>query len=564
MTTRGGSTLRNPIQRACLPKLMTTVVIISIMTGCSTYTKNAQESDAQKSAKRGKITVTIYDRGNIPSGQGTVENNLMTKWMNQAGPVDVTFIPLPRTQSDQKLNTLFAGGGAPDLILEYAPHVKNPLIDQGQLRPIDDMIESYSTTYKSLLTKYPALRKAGTGTDGKLYQFGRINETIPMRGVFIRKDWLEKLHLNMPQTTEEMYQVAKAFTEQDPDGNGKKDTYGLALANNTVATLNEMFGVTYPNFVVLGNELIHGWDNIQAVTAFKKRLYNEGLVDKDFFVDKNGSKAKQDFLNGKIGIYMDQFNVPITFYNDFYVGLKKSVPDAELAIMPYPTTPVGRFNPIFVNPIQMTGVVNAEAKDPEAVMKYVDFAASETFMKTMYYGFEGVHSKTPPGQCPQVTDLNKWKTEFNYASGDFGMLASPTLAGKCYFGVEKMDTKDPLQQEVKKMFESNSSFIDFNLQMAGPTHSEQMPQLPKDLQQILTDTMKQVDVGDGDIWMKAILTPNYSPEQAKKDAIAAWEKAGGTQVDAWYNAFYEKDKDKIIMTKDIYDIFKQQRALQNK
>ena len=93
---------------------------------------------------------------------------------------------------------------------------------------------------------------------------------------------------------------------------------------------------------------------------------------------------------------MDQFNVPITFYNDFYVGLKKSVPDAELAIMPYPTTPVGRFNPIFVNPIQMTGVVNAEAKDPEAVMTYVDFAASETFMKTMYYGFEGVHSRTLP------------------------------------------------------------------------------------------------------------------------------------------------------------------------
>ncbi|OAS17040.1 hypothetical protein A8708_02125 [Paenibacillus oryzisoli] len=564
MTTRGGSTLRKIIQRACLPRLMTTVVIISIISGCSTHSENAQETATQKSAKRGNISVTIYDRGNIPSGQGTIENNVMTKWINQAGPVDVTFVSVPRTQSEQKLNTLFAGGGAPDLILEYAPQIKNPLIDQGQLRPLDDMIERYSTTYKALLAKFPALRKAGTGTDGKLYQFGRINETIPQRGVFIRKDWLDKLHLNIPQTTEEMYQVAKAFTEQDPDGNGMNDTYGLALAYNSVAILNEMFGVTYPNFVVQGNELIHGWDHIQAVTAFKKRLYNEGLVDKEFYIDKYGAKAKRDFLNGKIGIYMDQFNVPITFYNDFYLGLKKSVPEAELAIMPYPATPVGRFNPILVNPVQMTGLVNAEAKDPESVMKYVDFAASETFMKTMYYGFEGVHSKTLPGQCPQVTDLSKWQKEFNYASGDFAMLSSPTLAGKCYFGVEKMDTKDPLQQEVKKMFEANASFVDFDLQMAGPTHSEQMPQLTKDLQQILTDTMKQVDVGEGDIWMKSILTPNYSPEQAKQDAIAVWEKAGGAQVDAWYKAFYEKDKDRIILSRDIYDIFKQQRALQNK
>lgn len=212
----------------------------------------------------------------------------------------------------------------------------------------------------------------------------------------------------------------------------------------------------------------------------------------------------------------------------------------------------------------MTAVVNAQVKDPEAVMKYVDFAASDTFMKTMYYGFEGVHSKSEPGTCPQVINLDKWKTEFNFGSGDFAMLASPTLAGKCYFGTEKLDARDVLQNQVKKMFEANSSFIRFDLPVAGPTHSEQMPQLPKELQQILTNTTKQVGVGEGDIWIKSILTPGYSPEMAKQDAIAAWQKAGGKQVDDWYRSFYANDKDKTIWTNDIYDIFKEQRALQTK
>ncbi len=45
----------------------------------------------------------------------------------------------------------------------------------------------------------------------------------------IRKDWLAKLGLKEPKTVEDLYTVAKAFTEQDPDGNGKKDTYGLII-----------------------------------------------------------------------------------------------------------------------------------------------------------------------------------------------------------------------------------------------------------------------------------------------------------------------------------------------
>jgi putative aldouronate transport system substrate-binding protein len=535
--------------------------LFAVAAGCAKQENVGSPIDAPK---RGEIAVTIYDRGTIPASEGTIDNNKITQWINDAGPVHVKFVPIPRTQSEQKLNTLFAAGSAPDLILEYSPQIKNTLIDQKQLRPIDDMIEQYSTTYKELLKRYPILRKAGTGADGKLYQFGRINETIPQRGLFIRTDWLTKLKLDIPRTTEELYQVAKAFAEQDPDGNGKNDTYGIAMSYNSGSVLDEMFGVTYPDFVVRDGELVHGWDNLMAVTAFKKRLYSEGLVDKNYINDKTGSRAKLDFLNGKIGIFMEQFNVPVTFYTDFYVPLKRNVPDAEITVIPYPKTPVGQFNPIFVNPIQMTGVVNAQTKDPQAVMKYVDFAASETFMKTMYYGFEGVHSITEPGKCPRLIDLDKWSREFNFATGDFGMLASPILSGNCYYGTKKLSDQVPLQKHVKEMFELNSSYINFDLQLAGPTHSEQMPQLPKELQLILSNTTKHVGSSEGDIWIKSILTPGYSPEQARHDAIAEWEKAGGKQVDDWYRNFYAHDRDKIILTKDIYEMFKEQRAEQRR
>lgn len=46
--------------------------------------------------------------------------------------------------------------------------------------------------------------------------------------MFWRKDWLDKLGLEVPKTLDDYEKVLTAFVEEDPDGNGKKDTAGLA------------------------------------------------------------------------------------------------------------------------------------------------------------------------------------------------------------------------------------------------------------------------------------------------------------------------------------------------
>jgi multiple sugar transport system substrate-binding protein len=51
--------------------------------------------------------------------------------------------------------------------------------------------------------------------------------------LLVRKDWLDKLGLQPPKTWDDLAKVAQAFTAQDPDGDGKKDTYGLAVPGST-------------------------------------------------------------------------------------------------------------------------------------------------------------------------------------------------------------------------------------------------------------------------------------------------------------------------------------------
>ena len=62
------------------------------------------------------------------------------------------------------------------------------------------------------------------------------------KGIFIRKDWLENVGMEMPTTWEDLYNVAHAFTYDDPDGNGVKDTYGLT--GDGMGTLRYFFSST--------------------------------------------------------------------------------------------------------------------------------------------------------------------------------------------------------------------------------------------------------------------------------------------------------------------------------
>src|SRR5690349_17067643 len=87
--------------------------------GCSSSPKSGDPTGTDNGVKRGSITATLYDRGNVPPAAGTVDNNRWSKWINEKGPVDVDFIPFPRSEQVQKLNLLFASGDAPDLIMEY-------------------------------------------------------------------------------------------------------------------------------------------------------------------------------------------------------------------------------------------------------------------------------------------------------------------------------------------------------------------------------------------------------------------------------------------------------------
>ncbi|ULL19075.1 extracellular solute-binding protein [Paenibacillus sp. H1-7] len=514
----------------------------AVLAGCASSTDDAKGKET--SGKKPEISATVYDRGLVPQEEGTIEKNRWTEWINANGPVNVKFMAIPRNDAAAKLTTLFASGSAPDLIFDFSNVFRGQLYVQKQIKPVDDLIAKYSTTYKGLLEKYPVLKEVSTMPDGKMYGFGVINGLQTNHALFIRADWLKKLKLDTPQTTDDLYKVVKAFAEQDPDGNGKKDTYGASLAFISNQIINAMFQNV--RWVIEDGKLIHDWERARAAVVFKKRLYDEGIVDKDYLTDKSGQKAQQDWVNGKLGMWGGQTTGAA--WLQIYESLKKNNPNAEVAVIPLPKSPYGQFSPTINNPVQVTAVINTEAKNPEAIMKYIDFISSEATGKALKYGLEGTHFKQGSNGCPVFVDKEKEK-QLSYA-GDFRMLFSPALEGKCGKYEETLNQDNPLEKEFYNLLKkANEYYLSPERPIADITHGEHMPIAPDDIQLIDTTIKKQIE----DLWIKAIVSgAAYTPDQAVTEAKALWDKAGGKQVDEWYAKWYSDNKDKALLRDKLY------------
>ena len=125
------------------------------------------------------------------------------------------------------------------------------------------------------------------------------------KGLFIRKDWLEALNLEMPTSWEELYEVCHAFTYDDPDGNGINDTYGLT--GDGLGTLRYFFASTgvsnrYWNKDADGNWFFGALDDSNIVVLeWLRKMYEDGSIDPDFAAT-TWKEGLQKFSSNTFGV----------------------------------------------------------------------------------------------------------------------------------------------------------------------------------------------------------------------------------------------------------------------
>ncbi len=223
-------------------------------------------------------------------------------------------------------------------------------------------------------------------------------------GVYYRADWLKAVGwvnddgtAKVPTTLDEMYEVMKLFTYNDPDGNGKDDTFGFNSDSevhffNVFATA---FGV-HPDGDIRDGSYYYGkiQPEFKAMLQWLNKLVEEGLMDPNFNTNKNYA-AREDFENGNHGIHITNAEDHIQWCGG---PVMKLYGDESIIMGPAPkgTATTGKEGSGgFVNwggswggfyiPKATTG------ENLKAVLRLLDYCYSPEGSMTKTFGIKGVH-----------------------------------------------------------------------------------------------------------------------------------------------------------------------------
>lgn len=315
----------------------------------------------------------------------------------------------------EKRNLALASGEYPDVF--YRASVPDTELmkygTQGVFIALNDLIDQYGPNYKKLLEENPDAAKAARMPDGNIYSYVQYTESDPIQinpKLYINKIWLDKVGKDMPTTIDELYEVLKAFREEDPNGNGKTDE--IPLTAQSLGHIQNIFygawglrnrGTDHPNVDIdegTGElRFIPIQPEYKEMLEFINKLYTEGLLDEEIFtmnVAQLVAKGDQDLVGAFSHTTVQQIGKR---GDEAFEGLTEALKG-----------PYGHQLWAKRGNIGARGafVITDKCKYPEAAVRWIDYFYTEEGTRFLYLGIEGkTYEKTADGEyefLPEIVD----------------------------------------------------------------------------------------------------------------------------------------------------------------
>ena len=228
--------------------LTSAVLITGLLAGCGKSDNGSQSSDNGSSQpasgpqlKDGKydppITITIAKQQDENAGKymkgESLNDNVLTRWgvKNLGINIQTTLLGGDGGNYNTKLRLALTGSEKlPDVLPVYDTTLENDLIQSGRVKDVTEDIKQYMPErLKEIYKQYPNTFNPVI-QDGKVYGMAISPVLTEGEVILIRQDWLDKLKLKAPTNIDEFEKVIAAFTNDDPDGDHKQDTYGFTFS----------------------------------------------------------------------------------------------------------------------------------------------------------------------------------------------------------------------------------------------------------------------------------------------------------------------------------------------
>lgn len=343
-----------------------------------------------------------------------MEDNDYVRYIFEKTGVRVKPIMLSTSEFTQQLTTLKAGGTDFDMIL--SDDITQAFIQNDIIMDISGLLEEYADQIPNIMNNISESGWSGMEKVNGIYGIpGRGSLSNPIiNGIVIRKDWMDNLGLSMPTNTDEFKELLRAFTEDDPDGNGIDDTWGLCHNGDSAANLYCcLFGYSVYGAVLQDGRLVNSLmtEEAREVLAEIQSWDVSGYINRDGISDT--SLQDKLIMNNKVGVVLQRVNKVATYKQ----GLNDiGVTDAEFVLCgPLECSLDGHQYGIITRKSNhaTAAMITPTATDYESIFKLLDWFYTEEGTFFAQYGLEGKEYNMVDGK--PVTDTD-YVTEKSYLS----------------------------------------------------------------------------------------------------------------------------------------------------
>lgn len=433
----------------------------------------------------------------------------------------------------QQLTVRFASGDLPDLIrTDSIDSTMHPgALQQGVFHELGPLIDQYGPNIKSKIPK-EAWESTRVSRDGKIYGIPALSALPASRVMYIRQDWLDKLRMKVPETLDEFLAFFEAVKTNDLNGNGDpNDEYGFYVRENLQFSdvFFREFGASPNQWYYRDGQLIPGMvlPEMKDALKFWKELYDKGYINPNLFTNKSAD-WEAGIKQGKAGLWMHDI---INYMSNWQPENFVNQPEVKLsAIMP-PQGPKGGGITAQSDQIYFVWVIPSKVKNPEEIIKFIDWAWSDEAETFFSLGIKDVNYTEENGKV-------KWdpKTPANYendASIFYQLSINPRGDGRM---LPSLIEAHPDAEFLKKGVEiaKNSS---------TPNDGLHMPVL----ESLKTHPELAVGTNSGTLFLDMfakVITGKEDVDAAFDNFVSEWKRRGGDaaikEATDWYHSFHKK------------------------
>ncbi len=375
------------------------------------YLTNKEFKEVQLPLCEEKTTLTIWTSNDVVTMNlcgGDLNKVPFFEELEKRTNVHIEWsVPASGSETEQQ-NLLWASGDLPDILyyMSYTDGI-DAAIDDGYLLDLTPYADAYMPNYMAAINNgNPELQKMTRTDSGRIAQVQYImqDEQPPFYGFMVRKDWLDELGLDIPETYDDWEVMLTAFKEKK----GCKAPLGVFA--NQIRDLGAGFGFCMDfwgtdYYIENGKVKYSLYDNKAGARKFLEtmnRWYENGLIDPDFASSTQFWGDPVLVNNNQCGAFLSMYTFPSTMF------AAAGAQGAEFVAVTIPVEHKGD-KVTFRRPNQLNGsayVVSqkaAKAGKAELAVKWMDYFFSEAGALFSNYGIEG-DTYTMVNGKPQYTE----------------------------------------------------------------------------------------------------------------------------------------------------------------